>query len=93
MLGLAAYPFAPSSLPLHWGLGASFDSFASSWVVLLAVPWSCVVAEAILTSFPRYEERHYTRMWARLLPVISFACLLLALLYVALGSPPLSGPE
>lgn len=93
VLGSAASPFAPPSLPLHWGLGENFGSFASSWVVLLAVPWSCVVAGAVLTSLPRYRERPHLRLSVQLLPVISLACLLVALLYVALGSPPLSGPQ
>lgn len=93
VLGTAAFPFGPPSLPMHWGLGDSFDSFASRWVVLLAVPWSCVVLEAVLTSLPRYTERRAARLSAQVLPVVPLALLLVALVYVAVGSPPLSGPE
>lgn len=93
VLGSVAWPFAPPSLPMHWGFGESFGSFASSWVVLIAVPWSCAVVTALLISVPRYRQRPNVRVFVQLLPGISAVDLLLALVYVALGSPPLSGPE
>jgi hypothetical protein len=93
LLGSVAFPFAPASLPMHWGFGESFDDFASSWVVLLAVPWSCALGAVVLTSLPRYRERPRIRLSAQLLAGTSLVCLLLALLYVAAGSPPLTGPE
>jgi hypothetical protein len=78
---------------MHWGFGEGFGSFASSPVVLIGVPWSCAIAAAVLTGLPRYAQRPNPRLFVRLLLVISVGCLLLALVFVVLGSPPLSGPE
>lgn len=90
LIGTVAWVFAPATLPLHWGPDG-FSTFASSLIVLVAVPWSCALAASVLTRLPRYRESPKMRLW--LPPVISGSCLLLALVFVAVGSPPLSGPE
>ena len=82
LLGSAAWPFAPEALPLHWGL-SGYGNFASSWVPLIAVPWSCAAAAVCMASVARYRERPMSQ--AAYVPVIiSCAALFVALTFVAL---------
>jgi hypothetical protein len=69
-------------LLLHWGFDG-FDSFAASWVVLIAVPWTCAVLTACFIAFEGYRERPAFRQATLLLLVLSFADLLLAFTFKA----------
>ena len=79
VLGSAAWPFAPHALPLHFGLGG-YGNFASSWVLLIAIPWFCAAVAAYLAN----RERPNLRQAAYTPVVVSLTALLLALTFVAL---------
>jgi uncharacterized membrane protein len=83
LLGLAAWPFAPQELPMHWGF-EGFGNLNPSWVALILWPWSCAAVAAYVTLLPRYRERPTSRQCARLMLVLSVTDLLMQLTYVAL---------
>lgn len=80
LLGSAAWPFAPNALPLHFGL-TGYGNFASSWVLLMAIPWSCAAAAVYMAYLARYRERPMGQ--AAYAPVV-ISVLLVALTFVAL---------
>lgn len=79
LLGSAAWPFAPHALPLHLGL-SGYGTFASSWVILIMIPWSCAAFAAYLAK----QERPNLRQAAYVPVLVSLTALLVALTFVAL---------
>lgn len=82
LLGTVVWPFAPDVLAVHWD-PSGFDTFVTSWVPLVAVPWSCVAIAAYLTTFPQYRQRPRVTQFGRLTLVVSLAVISVVLASVA----------
>ncbi len=68
-LAVIAWPHAPESIPIHWGISGEPDNYAGKFVGLFAAPLIALGVYILFLVLPRLDPRreNYPRFWNRYL--------------------------
>ncbi|MBN2238957.1 MAG: SdpI family protein [Dehalococcoidales bacterium] len=82
VLAIIAWPNAPESIPIHWGLDGQPDNYAGRFFGLLGAPLIALGVYAIFFVLPKIDPRkaNYEKFWGRYLfmrnlVIITLTCL------------------
>ena len=82
ILAIIAWPNAPESIPIHWGLSGEPDNYAGKLFGLLGAPLIALGIYILFLILPRMDPKreNYQRFWNRYLflrnlVIVMFACI------------------
>lgn len=82
VLAAIAWPNAPDSIPIHWGVTGEPDNYAGKFPGLLGTPLTALGVYVLLLVLPRLDPRHenYRQFWGRYLFIRTVIVLMLAVI-------------
>ena len=84
ILAIIAWPHAPDSIPIHWGISGEPDNYAGKFFGLLGAPLIAVGVYIVLTVLPRLDPRreNYPKFWGKYLVIRTVVILILVAITV-----------
>lgn len=84
VLAIIAWPNAPESIPIHWGLSGEPDNYAGKFFGLLGAPLIAVGVYILFTVLPRLDPRreNYPKFWGKYLVIRMVVILILVAIKV-----------
>lgn len=80
ILAIIAWPHAPESIPIHWGISGEPDNYAGKFFGLLGAPLIALGVYALFIVLPRLDPKreNYSRFWTRYLFIRTVIIMVLA---------------
>ena len=84
ILAIIAWPNAPESIPIHWGLSGEPDNYAGKFFGLLGAPLIAVGVYILFTVLPRLDPKreNYPKFWSKYLVIRMVVILILTAIKV-----------